>query len=153
MSGGKDRRGFDIGGHRYWYQHPWVASDVIPAGTSATESEAECSIAAGALTCTTEAGGALQSERPNIVIIFADENQSEGANQGLPILIHPEYNTLRIGETEAPFAVTDLAAGEGDPLLAGLQPPPDRLSRDHLVDAEVLADVAEERDEAELRQP
>jgi len=28
---GKDRRGFDIGGHRYWFQHPWVNSDLILA--------------------------------------------------------------------------------------------------------------------------
>jgi len=26
---GKDKRGFDITGHRYWYQHPWVSSDVM----------------------------------------------------------------------------------------------------------------------------
>lgn len=41
------------------------------------------------------------------VQLFASEGQ-----QGLPILFHPEYSTLRIGTTEAPFAVTDLAAGE-----------------------------------------
>lgn len=26
---GKDDRGFDVTGHRYWYQHPWVNTDVI----------------------------------------------------------------------------------------------------------------------------
>jgi esterase/lipase superfamily enzyme len=26
---GKVRRGFDITGHRYWYQHPWISSDLI----------------------------------------------------------------------------------------------------------------------------
>ena len=41
------------------------------------------------------------------VQLFASEGQ-----QGLPILFHPEYSTLRIGTTEAPFAVTDLAEGE-----------------------------------------
>ncbi|MFG0283371.1 MAG: alpha/beta hydrolase, partial [Phycisphaerales bacterium JB039] len=25
----KDQRGFDIDGHRYWFRHPWVASDVV----------------------------------------------------------------------------------------------------------------------------
>lgn len=28
---GKDRRGFDIVGHRYWFQHPWVNSDLVLA--------------------------------------------------------------------------------------------------------------------------
>lgn len=28
---GKERRGFDIRGHRYWFQHPWVNSDLILA--------------------------------------------------------------------------------------------------------------------------
>ncbi len=46
------------------------------------------------------------------VQLFADKEQENGANQGLPILIHPEYSTLRIGTTEAPFAVTDLAERE-----------------------------------------
>jgi len=46
------------------------------------------------------------------VQLFASEGNQGGGNQGLPILFHPEYNTLRIGTTEAPFAVTDLAAGE-----------------------------------------
>ena len=49
--------------------------------------------------------------------LFADENQedninAEVGNQGLPIMIHPETGMLRIGTTEAPFAVTDLAPGE-----------------------------------------
>ncbi len=46
------------------------------------------------------------------VQLFEDKEQENGANQGLPILIHPEYSTLRIGTTEAPFAVTDLAERE-----------------------------------------
>jgi esterase/lipase superfamily enzyme len=25
----KEKRGFDISGHRYWYQHPWVSSDLM----------------------------------------------------------------------------------------------------------------------------
>jgi esterase/lipase superfamily enzyme len=25
----KEKRGFDITGHRYWYQHPWVSSDLM----------------------------------------------------------------------------------------------------------------------------
>ncbi len=29
VSRGKEERGFDITGHRYWYSHPWVASDII----------------------------------------------------------------------------------------------------------------------------
>ena len=28
---GKKKRGFDITGHRYWFQHPWVNSDLILA--------------------------------------------------------------------------------------------------------------------------
>lgn len=46
------------------------------------------------------------------VQLFADNEQGENATQGLPILLHPEYSTLRIGTTEAPFAVTDLDDGE-----------------------------------------
>jgi len=29
VSHGKETRGFDIGGHTYWYRHPWVSSDCI----------------------------------------------------------------------------------------------------------------------------
>lgn len=29
VSFGKDLRGFDITGHRYWYRHPWISSDMI----------------------------------------------------------------------------------------------------------------------------
>ena len=29
VSLGKDVRGFDITGHRYWYRHPWISSDMI----------------------------------------------------------------------------------------------------------------------------
>ncbi len=39
--------------------------------------------------------------------LFADED-----HEGLPILIHPETETLRIGTTEAPFAVENLPEGE-----------------------------------------
>ena len=39
--------------------------------------------------------------------LFADED-----HEGLPILIHPETNTLRIGTAEAPFAVANLPEGE-----------------------------------------
>ena len=39
--------------------------------------------------------------------LFADEN-----HEGLPITIHPETGALRVGTTEAPFAVADLAQGE-----------------------------------------
>lgn len=31
VSGGKGDRGFDIVGHRYWFSHPWVASDLVLA--------------------------------------------------------------------------------------------------------------------------
>ena len=31
VSGGKADRGFDISGHRYWFSHAWVASDVVLA--------------------------------------------------------------------------------------------------------------------------
>lgn len=37
---------------------------------------------------------------------------SDGKAAGLPILIRPETGTLRVGTTEAPFAVADLPAGE-----------------------------------------
>lgn len=37
---GKDLRGFDITGHRYWFQHPWVNSDLLLAlRTSAAPAE------------------------------------------------------------------------------------------------------------------
>ena len=39
--------------------------------------------------------------------LFADDR-----NEGLPVLIQPETGTLRLGATEAPFAVADLPAGE-----------------------------------------
>ena len=44
--------------------------------------------------------------------INADENNRDASNQGLPIMFHPEYSILRIGTTEAPFAVADLAEDE-----------------------------------------
>lgn len=25
----KEVRGFDIGGHHYWYRHPWMSSDIL----------------------------------------------------------------------------------------------------------------------------
>lgn len=31
VSYGKASRGFDITGHRYWFQHPWVNSDLVLA--------------------------------------------------------------------------------------------------------------------------
>jgi beta-fructofuranosidase len=37
---------------------------------------------------------------------------SDGKGGGLPIAIHPETGTLRVGTTEAPFAVADLPPGE-----------------------------------------
>lgn len=37
---------------------------------------------------------------------------SDDSHEGLPIMIHPEYSTLRAGATEAPFAVADLAEAE-----------------------------------------
>ena len=41
------------------------------------------------------------------VQLFADETET-----GLPILLHPETGMLRVGTTEAPFAVADIAPGE-----------------------------------------
>lgn len=29
LSHGKEKRGFDITGHHYWYRHPWASSDII----------------------------------------------------------------------------------------------------------------------------
>ncbi len=29
LSHGKEKRGFDISGHHYWYRHPWASSDII----------------------------------------------------------------------------------------------------------------------------
>ena len=40
-------------------------------------------------------------------ILFGDET-----SEGLPIILRPEAGTLRVGTTEAPFAVADLADGE-----------------------------------------
>jgi len=37
---------------------------------------------------------------------------SDGKGGGLPITLRPENGTLRVGTSEAPFAVTDLPAGE-----------------------------------------
>ncbi|MEY5026968.1 MAG: Sucrose-6-phosphate hydrolase [Verrucomicrobiota bacterium] len=37
---------------------------------------------------------------------------SDGNGGGMPILFRPETGTIRVGTTEAPFKVTDLAAGE-----------------------------------------
>lgn len=37
---------------------------------------------------------------------------SDGEGGGLPIIFRPETGTLRVGTTEAPFAVSDLTAGE-----------------------------------------
>jgi hypothetical protein len=31
VSRGASTRGFDISGHRYWYNHPWASSDLILA--------------------------------------------------------------------------------------------------------------------------
>ena len=39
--------------------------------------------------------------------LFADDN-----NEGLQIMLRPETGTLCVGETEAPFAVTDLPEGD-----------------------------------------
>lgn len=39
--------------------------------------------------------------------LFADQT-----HDGLPIIIKPETGTIRVGKTEAPFAVADLAPGE-----------------------------------------
>ncbi|MFO0925853.1 MAG: LamG-like jellyroll fold domain-containing protein [Gemmataceae bacterium] len=41
------------------------------------------------------------------VTLFAD-----GKGGGLPVLLRPETGTLRVGDTEAPFAVADLPPGE-----------------------------------------
>jgi len=50
-----------------------------------------------------------QAERKRFgVQLFADETRA-----GLPVLFLPEYGRLRVGDTEAPFAVSDLPAGEG----------------------------------------
>ena len=29
LSEGREHRGFDITGHRYWFNHPWASSDVL----------------------------------------------------------------------------------------------------------------------------
>ncbi len=31
VSLGREERGFDITGHRYWFNHPWASSDVLLA--------------------------------------------------------------------------------------------------------------------------
>ncbi len=41
------------------------------------------------------------------LVLFADEH-----GNGLPILFRPENGTIRLGSTEAPFAVSDLPEGE-----------------------------------------
>jgi len=39
--------------------------------------------------------------------LFADED-----HEGVPVMIRPETGNLRVGDTEAPFAITDLPEGE-----------------------------------------
>lgn len=39
--------------------------------------------------------------------LFADDS-----HEGLPVMVRPEFGTLRVGDTEAPFAVHDLPQGE-----------------------------------------
>ena len=29
MSAGSEERGFDITGHRYWFDHPWASTDML----------------------------------------------------------------------------------------------------------------------------
>ena len=41
------------------------------------------------------------------LVLFADEH-----GNGLPILFRPETGTIRVGSTEAPFALADLPEGE-----------------------------------------
>ena len=49
-----------------------------------------------------------QAERKRFGLqLFADTGRA-----GLPVLLLPEYGVLRVGDTEAPFAVGDLPAGE-----------------------------------------
>jgi beta-fructofuranosidase len=49
-----------------------------------------------------------QAERKRFgVWLFAN-----GENEGLPVTIHPETGTIRLGASEAPFAVADLPEGE-----------------------------------------
>ncbi|MDE2818817.1 MAG: glycoside hydrolase family 32 protein [Chloroflexota bacterium] len=49
-----------------------------------------------------------QAERKRFGLqLFADETRA-----GLPVLFLPEYGRLRVGDTEAPFALADLPAGE-----------------------------------------
>ncbi len=43
---------------------------------------------------------------------FSFQLFSDRDHEGLPVMIHPETSTLRIGVTEAPFAVADLPEGE-----------------------------------------
>jgi sucrose-6-phosphate hydrolase SacC (GH32 family) len=44
--------------------------------------------------------------------LFGFVVSSDGQGSGLPILLRPENGTLRVGTTEAPFAVADLPEGE-----------------------------------------
>lgn len=39
MSLGADQRGFDITGHRYWFDHPWASSDLVLAVRSDLDAE------------------------------------------------------------------------------------------------------------------
>ena len=49
-----------------------------------------------------------QTERKRFgVLLFADDE-----NEGLPVIIHPETGTIRLGTVEAPFAISDLPEGE-----------------------------------------
>ena len=39
MSRGRDERGFDITGHRYWFNHPWASTDMLLSIRSDLEPE------------------------------------------------------------------------------------------------------------------
>ncbi len=65
----------------------------------------------------------LPSEAAEIRIVIARDQAArkrfgfrlfgQGNAGGLPIILRPETGTIRVGTTEAPFAVADLPAGEG----------------------------------------
>ena len=43
---------------------------------------------------------------------FSIQLFSDDTHKGLPIMLHPETSTFRVGTTEAPFAIADLPEGE-----------------------------------------
>lgn len=77
-----------------------LLADRCPAGTKIAETTDACEVR---VTISRE-----EAERK----LFGFSVFSDGSGGGLPIVFRPENGTLRVGQAEAPFALTDLPIGE-----------------------------------------